>query len=774
MFRKYSSGVRPPPTPKSPPPRENASSSASLNSVQEWKIDVDFISKAITQLPTTALTSQQRNDFLSHIATVLPNEEWIDFDFAGLQLGIFYKIFPSHSTLDTFKWVFWTDNALNSRLTFLLLSLDLASRNHPEFQLRVVEGSHQILAGSSQVKKCIIAIDFGSTHSGYAYSLVTPPQTIHVQKGQKQPTCALFDKNLNIISYGNEARDFFMKSLAGDLLLDKFSQNGGENNFASQYLYFDGDIKMRLWNSSDANPNARTCKTLGGDGGAPLLTIVAKILNYIKTEALDALNALPECHQQNIKSNEVLWVLTVPAIWRDQDKQFMRKASYEAGLIHELESTDLILALEPECAALAAKSTTEKINLEKDSKLLTFDCGGGTVDVCALQVLDDTSSGRFSCKQLLVPSGGDWGGKKIDDAFFAFIEDFMGHSILERLSKVNPAALIELMEQWDKLKCTMQLSDFLHPLGKRKVLDLSHVLMECQDKLSNICKRFNAKQKDVAYHLYHKAENMLDNSTLLLIPNQLIVAEFFDPTLDLIVNHAKFLFQIYPSELSGLQQVLLVGGVGQCPYLRFKFEKAFPSITILHSSRSSALVEVGAVKFGQQPLVFRSRKARLTLGLKTIIEYRPTVHRGQIYRENKYFDRVQKKHYIRNVFKPFLVAGEDIDIEQVIIHKFGASNPEAETVKFDVYTCDERKPVEFITQDGCRLLARMVIPVVKGEMNVLECCLKIGFTEISAEVRREDTKEVVIRRVLFEFHPSHIPDEDEYEDPKDDLDQPNI
>ena len=74
---------------------------------------------------------------------------------------------------------------------------------------------------------------------------------------------------------------------------------------------------------------------------------------------------------------------------------------------------------------------------------------------------------RFTCRQLLVPTGGDWGGKKIDDAFFVFFETFFqGTMILERCSQVNPAALIELMEQWERLKCTLTLGDFLQGMSE--------------------------------------------------------------------------------------------------------------------------------------------------------------------------------------------------------------------------------------------------------------------------------------------------------------------
>jgi len=708
-----------------------------------------------------------------------------------------------------------------------------------------------ILSGKKE-KVAVVAIDFGSTHSGFAYSLLRPPQTVVLSADKKQPTAALFERDtLKLVSFGQDAREFFMRTLAGDLLLDKFSQTGETTFSKSKYLYFDGDIKMRLWeNQHHANEHeditreeeldARTCRTLGGNEKAKLLEIVSKILERIKGDALEAVNLAVIQEQQRaaaavqsaaappptipvnpsttpkgthkksvfsrdapnenvlptgpptffptmtdvtrattrnasssvtsasspthtrkkdsslmaIKHDDVLWVLTVPAIWRESDKQFMRKACHNAGIIDEPYSSELVLALEPECAALAARFDLPNLDVSPGQKLLVLDCGGGTCDVCAVEVVP---AKRFQCKLLLVPSGGDWGGVKIDENFSKFIEKLFGSAILERCAVVSPACLIELQDQWEKLKTGLTIEDYLDETGERKQdIDVTYILRESKSSLSlkDLAKQFNSSTKDKTMHVWAKSESLLGEKTLLRIPVKLL-RTFFDPIFDPIVAHARYLFNTFPSELSSLNQILLVGGVGSSPYLKYKFEKAFPTKKILNSSEknSSALVAYGAVKFGLQPSVISTRKARMTLGVKATVEYNSQLHRGRMYRENKFFDRQTKKHYIRNVFKPFLIAGEDVESEREVVHKFQPPSVEADRVKFDVYTCDERPPVEFIMEEGCRLLARIYVPVVKGEMPILEVRLKIGFTEIAAEVRKASTGEVVMNRVLFEFHP---------------------
>ena len=49
---------------------------------------------------------------------------------------------------------------------------------------------------------------------------------------------------------------------------------------------------------------------------------------------------------------DVRWVLTVPAIWSATAKQFMRRAAYEAGIASDAQPAQLVIALEPEAAAV--------------------------------------------------------------------------------------------------------------------------------------------------------------------------------------------------------------------------------------------------------------------------------------------------------------------------------------------------------------------------------------------------------------------------------------
>ena len=79
----------------------------------------------------------------------------------------------------------------------------------------------------------------------------------------------------------------------------------------------------------------------------PLLQVISAALKFVKDEAMAEVN---KAQPKDLTADEIRRVVTVPAIWRDAAKGFMRKAAHQAGLISTCNSRRLVLALEPEAA----------------------------------------------------------------------------------------------------------------------------------------------------------------------------------------------------------------------------------------------------------------------------------------------------------------------------------------------------------------------------------------------------------------------------------------
>lgn len=79
----------------------------------------------------------------------------------------------------------------------------------------------------------------------------------------------------------------------------------------------------------------------------PAMVVFSESFRYLKQSVFDCV-----CKQLiDIELTDIQWVVTVPAIWSDPAKAFMRKAALEAGI----DSKMLTIVLEPEAAATFVK-----------------------------------------------------------------------------------------------------------------------------------------------------------------------------------------------------------------------------------------------------------------------------------------------------------------------------------------------------------------------------------------------------------------------------------
>jgi hypothetical protein len=490
--------------------------------------------------------------------------------------------------------------------------------------------SPSFLTGSAMDKKAVVAIDFGATQSGFAYATtdkITQVVTSRMRGSDKEPTCALFDREThNLLAFGFHARDTYLKLLAGEVLLTRFRAE--PHKLASEYLFFDGNIKMNLWNEK-RDKGLLQCTTVRGRYQMPLIEVVAAILQHLKETALATIRH-DNPHLDELTVTQVLWVITVPAIWEEGDKQFMRQAALEAGIIRELEDSDLLIALEPECAAMMVQ--VEGFKLNKGDKVMTLDCGGGTVDICCVEILE--TGKRLRMRQLMEPTGGDWGSTRIDRLFYDFIRDLIGERNLQYCYD-RQAALLELRNDWEQLKCSLKSADF-KPMAKPMRLSLASVLGEIRLKLSALVERYNnGNNKNNYYHQGSssvvglesvttfetpsyssfsssstrarvagggqlsvlKTRNPFRDSTVLLLPPELLLS-FFDPVVNNIVDHVEDLIDRY--RLDDVTHMMLVGGFGSCDLLRERLNERFASVVgrdVIVAERAGAAVEIGAGEY---------------------------------------------------------------------------------------------------------------------------------------------------------------------------------
>ena len=319
----------------------------------------------------------------------------------------------------------------------------------------------------------VVAIDFGTGASGYgiAPKILDPTQKPKIEvfnpcdeaDDQKTPTAILFDNDSNFIAFGGPAVTKYAE------LLDD-----GESAMLFQ------TYKMHLLHM-DKN-------AISADGREmPLIKVIAETLKFISSKAIAKLTE----QVGKIVPTKIRWLLTVPALWGEEHKQFMQKAAVEAGIISDLNSPQLLLCLEPEGASIQCREDSEeslKAQLIKPKVVMVLDCGGGTVDITIHKLLCGENE-KFLCEELLPSSGGcEWGSKFVDQYFGNFLEEFFGKDLYAIYQK-SASAKLEILKHFEMMK-----RKFCPGADERTRLQLSYLGEELtSQKLTDLITEYNTK-----------------------------------------------------------------------------------------------------------------------------------------------------------------------------------------------------------------------------------------------------------------------------------------
>ena len=154
------------------------------------------------------------------------------------------------------------------------------------------------------MKKVIVAIDFGTSGSTYAFAFIDSKDDIMHAKWSDSPdlknsTEIILNEKIEIIKFGKEYKQY----------LEDLS-------ISEEKFYHFTDIKMKLYNKETkikANNNNKEFN---------IEIIISKILIFIKKEALKEIQTI----RPEIKESEINWKVTVPAIWDNNSKEIMKKS----------------------------------------------------------------------------------------------------------------------------------------------------------------------------------------------------------------------------------------------------------------------------------------------------------------------------------------------------------------------------------------------------------------------------------------------------------------
>uniref|UniRef100_T1ISH6 Heat shock 70 kDa protein 12A n=1 Tax=Strigamia maritima TaxID=126957 RepID=T1ISH6_STRMM len=557
----------------------------------------------------------------------------------------------------------------------------------------------------------VVAVDFGTTFSGYAFSFTRDPENIHMMRkweggdpgvsNQKTPTCLLLTPAGEFHSFGFLARDHY---------------HNLDPQEAKNWLYFD-KFKMTLHHQMDLNRETQIRATNGKS--QPALTIFTLALSYFKKHALQELS---DQSATRILNEDIRWVITVPAIWRQPAKQFMRQAAYEAGLALPEYPDQLLIALEPEAASIYCRKLRmnqlvpegieqNRLSIFPDkpdnphannispviddaheavrhqnnnvsaqftgTRYMVVDCGGGTVDITVHEMTDKIGN----LKELYKATGGPHGSVGVDIEFENLMREIFTGEFMDQFKVKRPAAYVDLMIAFEARK---------RNTSPNKTNSLN---INLNFSFIDYYKKVKGSNVETAIRKYgNKNIRWSAQGMLRLEPEAMF--NLFRPIIREIIQHIeKVLSHLAPLTI---QYLFLVGGFAESQILQHEIKNKFSScLKVMIPQGVSLAILRGAVLYGLDPSVVCVRRSRMTYGVGVLNRFIRGFHplEKMIYRD--------RQEWCADVFDKFVLTDQSIGIGDTILRSYTPANKSQKKITLHIY-CTENDDAKFISDNGVR------------------------------------------------------------------------
>ncbi|KAL8915168.1 MAG: hypothetical protein Q9171_000287 [Xanthocarpia ochracea] len=544
-------------------------------------------------------------------------------------------------------------------------------------------------AGRSKAQ-LIVGIDFGTTFSGVAFAFATNTEAKEDiitewpgagnQTKQKIPTVLYYDQYQKVVGWGPD-------------IADALAPTGYPKPGVQKVEWF--KLQLMLSGNTYIDPINLPPLPPGKSEIDVAADYLFKLRQAMRNQLQKTLGEVFNREERNIR-----YFLTVPAIWNDAGKAATRAAAIQAGFLRDENDNRLTLITEPEAAAMFC-SKTGLLNLKIRDAVLIVDCGGGTVDLIAYEVEEETP---FTVAECTAGSGDSCGSTALNRNFSNILRAKIRKMKLPDGSKTAGKVYAKcIMDFENRIK-----ADFRNN-GQKWAVDVG---IEAEFPEAGIEEGYMTFTNEEILQCFEPVVNRI----LELVRNQIIAIQ---------------------AQNRLLQNVLVVGGFGASEYLfqqiRLHVPPQFNSKVVRPMDSVAAIVK-GAVTAGITERVITSRVARRHYLMATLQPFREGHHPEQ-YRVPS-LDGKDRCKYTRQIF---VQKGQRVKIgEPVKVSFFRQVAPGATLMYEDIlYACDEDVCPEY-TKD----------PRIK---EVVTLTSDLSRKNLEKDFERMDTPQGTFYRVYFDI-----------------------
>ncbi|CAB4408733.1 unnamed protein product [Rhizophagus irregularis] len=541
--------------------------------------------------------------------------------------------------------------------------------------------------------RVVVAIDFGTTFSGFAYANRASPEIITndvwpQQIGSlKTNTVLQYDSNYqNVIKWGNPA------------LAQKQTRKTKNLSVSKSVELFKLHLGNLPQNEKPPLPHQLSCEKA--------------ISDYLR-ESGKLIKETISTRWHGLKFFEhVLLVISIPAEFDDRAKDTMRKCLYNAGLTNSKESNKIEFTTEPEAAAIYCMRNLEEQNkpnkpnkrlVPVNSSFMVVDCGGGTVDLTTRKLLRDNKLSEITER-----TGDFCGGSYVDREFIKFLSRKLGRATINLLTENNYGQLQYMIQQF----CSKLKFHFTgNPIGfepfEFDIEEICPILKQyCNDEIKE-------KMEDDDWIIYIEFEDL---------------KSMFDPAIGKIIRLIR-------GQLSSSNEVcnaiFLVGGFSESKYLQMRVKEEFGPPIIVPRQPIAAVVR-GACDYGLKMSTIVDRTLKYTYGIKVARYRRAGDPKSQI---------VPEAQYLTYEFDRLVTRGTKVGVDEKFSDTYIPPDPKQKSISFPIYTTTELN-AKFCNEPGMRYHGELQIKlpdVHLGKSRKIEFSLIFGKLELVAKARNVNT-----------------------------------
>ncbi|KAJ3121378.1 hypothetical protein HK098_003754 [Nowakowskiella sp. JEL0407] len=588
--------------------------------------------------------------------------------------------------------------------------------------------------------KVICAIDFGTSGTGYAFAFTNPTGDLNpigdvflntpwpLTEGGKTSTSIVIKQNhtpsgssLNSSSFEQYEVIAFGKKADEKAIGLQLTQNSSENG---KMFYF-RNFKMNLYQAVEEDGNSSapykdyknlTIKDdLWGEQSVLAVDVIALCLKEVKKAFMVQIYNVSG---GQISEKNVLWAVTVPAIWTDNAKQLMRNAAVVGGLIKDMSSPSLTLILEPEAASIWCLKSNQ-VQFSPNDVHMLVDCGGGTIDVTVHRI---SSANKSDVQEVYPISGGNWGSRVIDEDFFEFLKElFKGTGIYEKLLQ-DSFGYLKLREEWEKRKISYD------GVGETSI-SLPQVITNHEEILEFAVDFYNTQHEGTKIEL--------EDYRLILCERTM--TQIFSRSITKTVQHVADILEKSPNV--HVDTILLVGNFANCPLLQHEFKLNFESdgnCQVVVPPCPGICVMNGAVLLANRPSQITQHISRFCYGTCVVSPYNPEIHESWRASYSSNFDGPA----VMNCMDWFVKFGEEIPFGKTIVRRYRPYCEGQSIMTANVYR-GSKGGIKYSADDCCQFLGSIKIDELdfkKIRSQGVEYHILFGASEIFIRAKEPDGK----------------------------------